>query len=114
MHKWPESIKTVYLFSATSFYWRAWGTHEDEGGVAALLLIVEIHAEEAGDDGDERHGEHGGRQQQLQLDQLVSVAVQLDVDVILKRNMARGYRCQYRMPSILQMQDGKGAVPAGS
>ena len=65
------------------------------------MRVVEVHAEEAGDDGDERHGEHGGRQQQLQLDQLVAVAVQLNVDVILgctitlRLHSTSGCRCFY-------------------
>ena len=60
-----------------------WSTHEDETDVAVFIGIVEVHAEEPRNDGDQCHGEHSRSQKELQLDELVSVAVQLDVDVIL-------------------------------
>ncbi len=61
------------------------------------MRVVQIHAEEPRDERHERHRKHAGGQKQLQLNQLVTVGIQFDVEVVLRRDgggkLLKGLQC---------------------
>jgi hypothetical protein len=59
-------------------------THDDESRVAVFMRVVEVHPEQPRHQRDDRHRKHARGQQQLQLNQLVTVAVQLNVQIVLQ------------------------------